>query len=38
MAYNDYEFVINKIILSLCLFWTRCVYETCHDQSRCFEI
>jgi len=20
MAYNDYEFVINKIVLSLCLF------------------
>jgi len=31
MAYNDYEFVINKIVLSLCLFWRRCVYGTCHD-------
>jgi len=25
------------MVLSLCLFRTRCVYETCHDQSRCFE-
>ena len=36
-SYYDYEFMTNKIVLSLFLFRIRSVYESCQDRTRRFQ-